>query len=463
MYSEVCIVMFVTFLLLRLGETKGFNLNTKEIAKLIEEGKSQYNLLEQRGNIPRYGLCWKSAVVSLHEGCRRLTENAQTDVALKFTDCFLKMSGHESYECENYPVRADCIKNMPDRAFNAFTEFYTHVYNICFFLQSQIWHEETERTIDRLFASSAHITEQLEEAEEVQTMLLQQQRESMAVQQELLSNGLSLSEVLHTSQINLQVIMQEFRTSTSEQKKMLFDVFDRLTSLHDWAVGEISWFDTVVFYISSIIAMYVITATPRTHDARIWVFLILTLNAVIERVVVNQFLQANVDQPEMFNKNLYWWIWQCRKVMFSICTILIAIAVYQYCDYNAVNHQLLLKIQKQNMEVINFLEKIRNTGNDLDPKITLGNKVVQVSHAQLLESATLAEERNVLPRIKLHTNTKALSPAPSSVSTDTEASDANSKKKREPSRRLVELQVRSIHYNLRSMSTTPPNTWRETV
>jgi len=455
--------MCVTVILLRLGETKRFNAETKEIAKLIEEGRSQYNLLEQRGNIPHYGLCWKSAVVSLHEGCRHLTENAQTDVALKFTDCFLKMSGHESYECANYPVRADCIKNMPDRAFNVFTEFYTHVYNICFYLQSQIWHEETERTIDRLSASSARVTEQLEEAEQVQTMLLQQQRESMSVQQELLNNGLSLSEVFHTSQSKLQEMMQEFRTSTSEQKKMLFEVFDRLTYLHAWAVGEISWFDTVVFYISSIIGLYIVTSTPRTHNARIWVFFVTTLNAVIERVVVNQFLQANIDQPEMLNNNLYWWIWQCRKVMLSICTVLIAIAVYQYCDYNAVNHQLLLKIQKQNMEVINYLEEIKNTGNDLDPKITLGNKLIPVSDAPLLEPATLAEERNVLTRIKLHTKTKAPSPTPSSVSADTEESDANIKKKQEPLRRLVELQIRGVRYNLRSTPTTLSSTWKETV
>lgn len=463
MYSDVSMVMFATFLLLSLGETNRFNPETKEIAELIEDGRSQYNLLEQRGNIPRYGLCWKSAVVSLHEGCKYLTENAQTDVALKFTDCFLKMSGHESYECENYPVRADCIKNMPDRAFSVFTEFYTHVYNICFFLQSQIWHEETERTIDRLSASSARVTKQLEEAEEVQTMLLQQQRESMSVQQELLSNGLSLREVLHTSQSNLQAIMKEFRTSTSEQKEMLFQVFDRLTSLHAWAVGEISWFETVVFYISSIIAMYVVTATPRTHNARIWIFLIVTLNAVIERVVVNQLLRANNDQPEIFNENLYWWIWQCRKVMLSICTILIAIAVYQYCDYNVVNHQLLLKIQKQNMKVINYFEEIRNKGNDLDPKITIGNKLVPVKHSPSLEPATLAEERNVLPRIEFHTETKAPSPTSSSVSTDTQESDANIKQKRQPSRRLVELQIRSVRYNLRSTPTTLSSTWKETM
>jgi hypothetical protein len=214
---------------------------------------------------------------------------------------------------------------MSDRAFSAFTEFYTHVYNICFFLQSQIWHEETEKTVDKLSTSSAHVTKQLEEAEVVQKILLQEQRESMSVQQELLTNGLSLREIIHTSQDNLRAVMQEFRTSTLEQKRILFEVFDRLTSLQAWAIGEVSWFYTVVFYTSSIIVSYVVTATPRTQGARIWIFLIITVNVVIERLVVRQFLQEDVEH---LNKTLYWWIWQCRKVMLTVCVVCLGVAFY---------------------------------------------------------------------------------------------------------------------------------------
>jgi hypothetical protein len=89
--------------------------------------------------------------------------------------------------------------------------------------------------------------------------------------------------------------------------------------------------------------------------------------------------------------------------------------------------------------------------------------LVPVSDNPLLEPATLAEERNVLARMKLHRKTKSPSPTPSSVSADTEESDANIKKKQEPSRRLMELQIRGVHYNLRSMPTTMSSTWRETV
>lgn len=59
------------------------------------------------------------------------------------------MSGHEIYNCEldkKPNLRAICINSMSDRAFNAYTEFYTHVQNICWFLRGQVWHEKITET-----------------------------------------------------------------------------------------------------------------------------------------------------------------------------------------------------------------------------------------------------------------------------------------------------------------------------
>ncbi|XP_023725244.1 uncharacterized protein LOC111874188 isoform X2 [Cryptotermes secundus] len=281
----------------------------------------------------------------------------------------------------------------------------------------------------------------------------------MSVQQELLTNGLSLSEILHVSQDNLNAIMKEFHTSTLEQKRILFEVFDRLTSLQAWAIGEISWFDTIMFYVSSIIVSYVVTATPRTQEARIWIFLIITVNAVIERIVVRQFLQ---DDVEHLNETLYWWISQCRKVMLTVCVVWIGVTIYQYCDYNAVNHQLLIQIQKQNMEVIHYLEKMRVTDNDPTPKLTLENKLLEVNDAPLLEPAELAEEINMLPRMKMCVKSKSPTPTLSLVSRNTSRSDAYIEK-RQSSRSLVEIQTPGVRYSLRSKRGTPSSIGKETV
>lgn len=73
-------------------------------------------------------------------------------MALKLTNCFLDMSGHEEYHCESdrkQNLRKICISNMSDRAFNVYTEFYTHTQNICWFLRGQIWQEIlVERTYE---------------------------------------------------------------------------------------------------------------------------------------------------------------------------------------------------------------------------------------------------------------------------------------------------------------------------
>ncbi|KAJ8953959.1 hypothetical protein NQ318_019202 [Aromia moschata] len=119
--------------------------------EMIEHGRTQYQLIKERSTLPQYGTCWKSAVEHLDEGCRYLSEDTQSDIALHITNCFLEMSGHETYNCEldrKPNLRAICISSMSDRAFNVYTEFYTHTQNICWFLRGQIWHETiAENTI----------------------------------------------------------------------------------------------------------------------------------------------------------------------------------------------------------------------------------------------------------------------------------------------------------------------------
>ncbi|KAJ8964774.1 hypothetical protein NQ317_007720 [Molorchus minor] len=89
--------------------------------EMMEHGRAQYQLIKERSTLPQYGSCWKSALENLDEGCRYLSEETQSDIALHITNCFLIMSGHETYNCEldkKPNLRAICINSMSDRAFN---------------------------------------------------------------------------------------------------------------------------------------------------------------------------------------------------------------------------------------------------------------------------------------------------------------------------------------------------------
>ena len=51
-------------------------------------------------------------------------------------------------------------------------------------------------------------------------------------------------------------------------------------------VSEVSWLYTVIFYSFCLLVIYLVTATRRTADAKLWLFLILAVNFGLERLVI---------------------------------------------------------------------------------------------------------------------------------------------------------------------------------
>lgn len=65
------------------------------------------------------------------------------------------MSGHETYNCDldrKSNLRGICISSMTDRAFNVYTEFYTHTQNMCSFLRGLVWQEAIAESTHRVGA-----------------------------------------------------------------------------------------------------------------------------------------------------------------------------------------------------------------------------------------------------------------------------------------------------------------------
>jgi hypothetical protein len=107
--------------------------------------------------MPRYGACWKAALHRLDQGCKQLDDQVQSRLALSFANCFLEKAGIRTYPCEDSAPLADCLANVDNNGFTAYSNFFTQTQNICFFLQSQMWQELTEETVNRLTASSAQV------------------------------------------------------------------------------------------------------------------------------------------------------------------------------------------------------------------------------------------------------------------------------------------------------------------
>jgi len=333
-----------------------------------EIGRAEYEVIRRDSKIPVYGDCWKKALEDLDKGCKTLTDDMQSRMALSFANCFLRMSGQPTYPCAlNRPV-ADCLASVDTKAFSAFSNFFTHTHNMCQFLQSQVWHEKTEETIGTLSESSAKVAKSIENWSEMQETILERQAATLEYQKQIAADGTALNRALEASRENAKQLMDEFRTSTDEQRALIFSIFDRVAKLQSMVVSEVSWIYSVLFYAGTLILVHVMTATKRTADARFPLLMLFTLNAVVERLVCNfslgsgdstgnqglfiEHLNEEDSVPEVINFR----IWVCRKLSLTAAAIFLAYSVWAYKDYNVLNNAILRDIQAQNLELRSALQ-----------------------------------------------------------------------------------------------------------
>ncbi|GFR66098.1 mitochondrial ribosomal protein VAR1 [Elysia marginata] len=318
-----------------------------------EEGRRQYELMQKQSQMPRYGKCWLHAMTTIQFGCKQLTDDTQARLSLAYLNCFLELQGRPSYSCSRTDKVSDCVTSMKEADVSSFTTFFTHTQNICYFLQAQVWHERTEDTIARLSDSSSQVVEQLENSHEVQKSLLLSQSHSLENQHRLMNQTISLNNVINSSSQTVQVLFEDLKKSTQEQREVIRDLFAQLSKLQTTILGEVSTFYSLCFYVLSIIVCYLLTSTPRTAGARVWLFLIMTVSFCTEQTIVpwiSHLLTAYGYQSEG-NDLLYWLQKLCRRLFISLALITLATCALLYKDMNAVNNQLLLEIRKQNSDI----------------------------------------------------------------------------------------------------------------
>lgn len=278
----------------------GFDSTSVEDTHQYRDGQAQYRKLKQYSQLPNYSPCWTRALEHLEQGCSELTDDQQHRLSLEFAGCFLERVGKKTYPCAKTEDLKDCTKDMSTEAFHTYTEFFTHTQNMCFFLKAQVWHSETKRAVGDLLNTSATVTKQLEGSSHLQKELIQQQNASIENQGRILESGKSLRGILENSKRDVVAMITEFRESTTEQKALIFEVFDRVNSLQSVVMGEFTGFYSMIFYLVSITVSYLLTSTPRTGGARFWLFALMTSNILIERFIV----YVGVDEEYLITVNI---------------------------------------------------------------------------------------------------------------------------------------------------------------
>ncbi|XP_072025194.1 uncharacterized protein [Amphiura filiformis] len=350
-----------------------------------DNGRTQLNQIQDYSRHPHYGQCWTSALARLHEGCKQLTEEEQGRMALSFANCHLEKAGFTTYHCTEDQNLTTCLQQMKGNiiAFNAYTEFFTHTQDICFFLQSQVWHERTENTVSRLAQSSEDVAEQLDFSSKLQEEMIQKQSSSLEQQEEIIKNGAYLKEALKSSTKDMKDVFAEVKQNTENQRAQLDATFDRVTQIQRVILGEFTWFNSFFFFAGAILICYLVTSTPRTSGARLIMFGVLAVDCCVERMI---FSASDKNDQEL----LYYRMWICRQVFCFIAALVLIIIAYRYKDLAHLNYQLLLDIKRQNSELRHKLDHpslMSALKVSSQPMLAMGAPMHAIRHHQRLQLA----------------------------------------------------------------------------
>jgi len=350
----------------------------------LSSGQAQYQELSLKASLPKYGPCWLSSLSRLSSTCTHLSEETQARLALQFTNCFLIQAGQKDYPCKEEEDIAMCLQDVDNNAFTAYSNFYTHTQNMCYFLKSQEWQEITDNTIQKLSSSSARVAQEMEVSINLHKEILVGQQDSLEYQRQLAVDGSQLSKAIEASKSNVRSMLEEFKMSTNEQKHLIFEVFDRVTRLQNIVVSEVSWLYTVVFYSASLLIIYLVTATRRTEDSRLWLFLILSLNFGLERFVIFWSLPEDgeniaIDLSQIVNDR----VWMVRNISIFISILVLVVMTIKFKDLNLINNCLLEEIKRQNQELKRSMETFQvdnKMSHDIRPSVdTLDGHFVPLS------------------------------------------------------------------------------------
>ena len=171
---------------------------------------------------------------------------------------------------------------------------------------------------------------------------------------------------MEQSREHVKELMKELRASTDEQKSMIFSIFDRVTKLQSMLLSEVSWLYTILFYGACLLFIYIATSTKRTEDARLWLIMIMSTNAFLERIVCDLTLEDTGFQEDilLLEENdlqtlLHTRIWMARKFCILLSCLVLAYKAFTFQDYNRINYQLLQDIKNQNAELKKAVKMIK--------------------------------------------------------------------------------------------------------
>ena len=268
-------------------QAQQFEMESRSESRLAKGRDKLKELQRDAENSP----CWREVLEALNSTCRDLTDVKQTRLALIFTNCHLEKSGRETFPCTEEMSIKECtsVSRMGDFAFGIYTQFYTHANNLCYFIQSRLWQEQTESTVNKLSQTSQEAVSKLEKSLEYHRELDSKQSQALKNQETILDQDHMIAESLETTKNKMDKAFQEMSEKAEKQKFVLEEMLTKLLTgmsnvqwLLSLMLGEFITLETGGFFA---VVFFVVTFAPQFGYSRLWLYSLLVGYAVCESAV----------------------------------------------------------------------------------------------------------------------------------------------------------------------------------
>nr|XP_003215779.2 PREDICTED: uncharacterized protein LOC100565946 isoform X1 [Anolis carolinensis] len=277
-------------------------------------------------------------------------------IALAFAHCHLQRSGRRFPPCEPHSSIRDCTQHMDAVAFGVYTEFFTHAHSICYFLHNEAWQQRAQDTVHRLTSSSESVARQLQSTNQLAVEIAQAQDATLRSQERILQDGEVLRQALHDSSKDVRQTFQELQDSALEQRVVFAEIFNRVTFLHRFVVGESSALYSLLFHILSGIASLVLTSCQRTSGARFILLTLVGVNIYLERAICS-FLVDNSEDDYGLTESISFWVGMLRRGFAGLGFAVVAYFIRTYKDPAKQSQVVLQSLQETQADIQRLLQE----------------------------------------------------------------------------------------------------------
>ena len=225
--------------------------------------------------------------------------------------------------------------SLTENAFIIYTQFSTHTWAFCYFIEAKLWQERTERTFHRLGDVAVESAEKIERSLSNSDELIR----GLNILQIKASELIEKYDTLHSKIDQNQDKMDQLSRTITDYNTMITEILSalshssaRVEHLVNLVLGETQDLSPFLLYFAITVITFVLTVPSRTNGARLRMVSVIVIYFQLEILLFAVTYSFSPAFHALFTGITYY----TRFTLVFISLFLLMHTGYNYRDYEAL-------------------------------------------------------------------------------------------------------------------------------